>query len=119
MAKKRHNFANIVSFGEFNIVFGSFVHIMTESTELPARLKNSIPSLSLKKADAVVNLIRAESTDVGEARTTSRTVLPPNSRCRIKCHTDFRTTEPRQSVLFSSNILDSELEFVESVGVVK
>ena len=39
-------------------------------------LASSIPSLSLKKAEAVVNLIRAESTDVGEARTTSRTVLP-------------------------------------------
>ena len=31
-AEKRLDFANMVSFEEFNIVFGSFVHSMPEST---------------------------------------------------------------------------------------
>ena len=32
LAKKRLDFANIVSFEEFNLVFGSVVHNMPEST---------------------------------------------------------------------------------------
>ena len=91
----------------------------TQSEDLPSKLKNSIPSLSLVKAEAVVNLIRADSVEVKEAWTTSKTVLPPNTQCMIKCRTDFKTDEQKQSVLFSPNIFDSEVEFVESVAEVK
>ena len=83
---------------------------------LPLALRNSIPSLSLSNARAVVNLVAAELPDVKHAKTLSRIVLPAHSRCKIRCHTNFRTDEEKQSVLFSPNLLDSELEFVESVA---
>ena len=86
---------------------------------LPLALRNSIPSLSLPNAHAVVNLVSAELPEVKHAKTLSKTVLPPHSRCKIRCHTNFQTADDKQSVLFSPNLLDSELEFTESVAQVK
>ena len=86
---------------------------------LPTALLKSMPSLTQNKAKAVVNLIAADSPQAREAKVLSKVVLPPHSRCKIRCRTSFRTDEPKQNLLFSPNILDSELEFVESVVEVK
>ena len=86
---------------------------------LPTALLNSMPSLTQNKAKAVVNLIAADTPQAKEAKVLSKVVLPPHSRCKIRCRTSFQTDEPKQNLLFSPNILDSELEFVESVVDVK
>ena len=52
-------------------------------------------------------------------QTARRTVIPPNSRCRVKCKTKLCATEPCQSVVFSPDLLDGELEFAESVVSLK
>ena len=90
----------------------------THREQLPMALRNCIPILSLDKAHAVVNLVAAEVPDVKYAKTMSKFVLPPHSRCKVRCHTDFETTDGVQSVLFSPYQLDSELEFAESVAKV-
>ena len=71
------------------------------------------------KAEAVVNLIDTYLVDEKKAKVMSKTLIPAHSRCKVRCHTDFRTNEAKQNVLFSPNILDSELEFMELVVEVK
>ena len=82
--------------------------------------QKTFPSLSLKTAEAVVNVIRADTNIGGTAEAAARTVIPPHSRCRVKCKTGgMKSPEPEQSILFSPNILDSELEYSESVSTLK
>ena len=93
--------------------------VRMEKEKLPPELQLSIPSLSLSKAQAVVNLIDADAVEIKDVKLMNKTVIPPHSRCKIRCHTNFRTDEAKQSVLFCPDILDSELEFVECVAEVK
>ena len=61
-----------------------------------------------------MSLIRADTNgDAGHAKTTTRTVLPPNSRCKIKCKTGVKSVESQQTVLFSPTIVEGDLEFTD------
>ena len=98
-------------------VIKHLVQINRES--IPAALVDSIPSLTLSKVEAVINLIDSDMVEEKEAKVMSKTVIPAHSRCKVRCHTDFQTDEAKQNVLFSPNILDSQLEFMELVVEVK
>ena len=93
--------------------------VKMDREKIPSALVNSIPSLTPCKAEAVVNLIDAEVDEEKEARVMSKTVIPARSHCKVRCQTNFRTDEAKQNVLFSPNILDSELEFRELVAEVR
>ena len=87
--------------------------------ELPCLLKNSIPALTLLKAEAVISLIKTDIEDEEEVAVAKRTVVPANSRCRVKCRTRFETSESKQNVTFTSYPSDGELEIPDSVVQVK
>ena len=93
--------------------------IQTDRESIPSALVDSIPFLTPSKAEAVVSVMEADVVVVENAKVMKKTVVPAHSRCRIRCHTSFRTEDTHQNVLFSPNILDSELEFAESVAQVK
>ena len=87
---------------------------------VPDLMEKFFPAVSKQNAESVVNLIRANVSDseISEAKTTSKTVVPLYSRCRIKCRTGIKITESEQTVLFSPEMFESELDFRESVSKV-
>ena len=93
--------------------------VETEREKIPPALVNSIPHLTQEKAEAVVNVIETDVREVENAKVMNKTILPAHSRCKVRCVTGFRAENDKQNVLFSPNILDSELEFCESVAEVK
>ena len=63
--------------------------VQMEIKELPSLLKDSIPILSESKAEAVISLIHTDNLDEHEVVTSNPTVIPANSKCRVKCKTKF------------------------------
>ena len=95
-------------------------HVVEMSrTNLPSLLQECIPSLSGPNAEAVVSLIQADTIDEETISVASKTVLPPNTRCRVKCRTRFEASEPKQNVAFTPNPSDTEIEMNESLIQVK
>ena len=91
--------------------------VKSGGNESSTLLRMSCPSLNEINARAVVNIINYEPAE-DVAITTTQTVVPPNSRCRIKCKTGFKASAVNQSVLVAPVLLDTELELVDSVAVV-
>ena len=96
------------------------VVLSDKNVGIPDLMKKFFPAVSKQNAESVVNLIRANvsESEISEARTTTKTVVPPHSLCRIKCKTGIKITESEQAVLFSPEMFESELEFSESVSKV-
>ena len=92
--------------------------VFLSGDESSGLLRMSCPSLSESGAKAVVNLLRSESME-DLAITTKKTIVPPNSYCRVKCKTKYRTSEPNQCVLVSPNLFGTELELTESIANVQ
>ena len=94
--------------------------VSDKNVGVPDLMKKFFPAVSKQDAESVVNLIRANvsESEISEARTTSKTVVPPHSRCLIKCKTGIKITESEQAVLISPEMFESELEFSESVSKV-
>ena len=92
-----------------------------KNLELPALMKKSFPVVSDKTAKSVVNLIRGSLSKPEEsnAKTVSKTIIPPNSRCRVKCKTGIEVTETEQSIIYTPEMFDSELEFNESISKIR
>ena len=90
-----------------------------ELAELPKLLKNSMPSLTISKAEAVVSLISNDSSDEDEVIVGKETKVPANSQCRVKCRTKFEVSEPKQNVTFTPYPLDREFETSDSVVEMK
>ena len=82
-------------------------------------LRLSCPSISEANLVTVVSLIKNEVLREDFITTSKENIIPANSRYKIKCKTGYRTSQPEESVLFSPNILDSELDIAESVTKVK
>ncbi len=82
-------------------------------------LQMSCPSILEKNIAAVISLIKEEVPKEEFVTTTRTTIVPANSRCRIKCRTKYRASELEESVMFSPNPLDTELELEELVTKVK
>ena len=93
--------------------------IKSDVKDLPEMLKKSCPKITDKNVNPLVNLIRAGSPGEEEVKVARRTILPPRSRCRVKCKTKLSGSEPVQSVVFSPDLLDDELEFAECVTKLK
>ena len=87
--------------------------------ELPSLLKESIPLLSESKAEAVISLIHTDNLDEHEVVTSNKTVIPANSKCRIKCRTKFEVSQPTQNLVFTANPTDQEFEVSDSVVLMK
>ena len=82
-------------------------------------LKMSCPSISETNLATVVNLIKNEALQEDFVITSKENVIPANSRYKVKCKTGYRTSTSEESVMFSPNVLDSELDISESVTKVK
>ena len=90
-----------------------------ELAELPKLLKNSMPSLTISKAEAVVSLISKDLSDEDEVVVGKETKVPANSQCRVKCRTKFEVSEPKQNVTCTPYPLDREFETSDSVVEMK
>ena len=78
-------------------------HIVSLDIEgFPELLKNSCPTLNKSKTDAVIALVKKDVMEECEAKVMEKTVIPANTRYRIKCRTDFEASEMKQNVLFTS-----------------
>ena len=92
--------------------------------DVPEVLLKSIPALSSKNIDAVINIIRtdeinkANSSCSSAAWTTNQVTVPAHTRCRIKCKTKLVVSDYKQSVIFSPEVMDNELELTDSIAQV-
>ena len=102
----------------YNVI--EHVVLSDKNVGVPDLMKKFFPAVSRQNAESVVNLLCAivSESEISEARTTSKTVVPSHSRCRIKCKTGIKITESEQAVLFSPEMFESALEFSESVSKV-
>jgi hypothetical protein len=82
-------------------------------------LKVSCPGILKKNVSAVVSLIREEVVKEDFVTTTKRVIVPANSRCQVKCRTKYRASEVEESVMFTPNPIDTELELEEIVTKMK
>ena len=87
--------------------------------DLPLVLRETLPSLSLSKVDAVISLIQSDSSDENEVLVARTTVLPPNSPYRVKCRSAFEASDLSQNVVFTAYPSDSDLEVSDSVLIAK
>ena len=87
--------------------------------ELPELLGDSIPTLTATKAEAVISVIRRDIDEEEEVVVGKRTIIPANSRCRVKCRTNYETAQIRENVAFTPYPADTELDVQESVIHVK
>ena len=87
--------------------------------ELPKLLKETLPCLKAAQVEPLIALLKADPIEEEEVLVDRKTVIPANTRCRVKCRTRFDTAEERQNVLFSPHPLDSELEMTDSVVQIK
>ena len=96
-------------------------HLVKDNVDgLPLLLKESLPCLSsVSQAEAVIALIQTDLDREEEVRVVKKMVLPARSRCRVKCRTEFGTSQSRQNVLFTPYPVDSDLEVSDSVVQVK
>ena len=95
-------------------------HLVFEGGDEPEKLlKLSFPGIVERNLAAVVNIIREEKVKEDFVVTTKKTVIPANSRCKIKCRTKYRASELEESVVFTPNPIDSELEMESVVTTVK
>ena len=67
----------------------------------------------------MIALIQTDLDREEEVRVVKKMVLPARSRCRVKCRTEFGTSQSRQNVLFTPYPVDSDLEVSDSVVQVK
>ena len=95
--------------------------VLSDTQNIPKLMKKSFPVISKTNVESVINLIRTSSADPESSpvKTTSKTIIPPHSRCRIKCKTGLTISESEQAVVFQPEMFESELEFSESVSKVK
>jgi transposase InsO family protein len=87
--------------------------------DLSKLLQHACPTINEQNVNTVINVIDAVSPEEEAVKTAKKTVLPPRSRCKVKCRTNMRATDAVQSVVFSPDLLDHELEFAESVTLLK
>ena len=92
--------------------------VESAGNESSALLRLSCPFLTNSRANAVVNLIQAETSEE-IASTATRTIIPPRSRYKVRCRTGFQASELNQSVFVSPILLGTELEVAESVATVR
>ena len=83
--------------------------------ELLELLRDSLPLLTAPQAEAVISVIRRDVDEEEEVMVGKRTIVPPNSRCRVKCRSNFETAQGRENVAFTPYPADTELEISESV----
>ena len=86
------------------------------ATELPDVLQEMLPFLSASSAAAVVNTVTSDVQVSSVVWSKERVVVPPHTRSRIKCRTKFKTTSAKDSVIFTPETLEDELEMTESVS---
>ena len=99
------------------IGFNVIEHVVVAGgSDMAKQLKSSLKVFPQPTVDAVINVLQADVDPVSDAKTTTRTVIPPHTRCRLKCKTGFVSTLAEENVVFSPDLLDSELEFQESVN---
>ena len=94
--------------------------VISGGMDISGILKDSLSVFPKPTVDAVVtNVLQAGECFLADAKTMVRTVIPPHTQCRIKCKTGLMCSEVEETVLFSPDLLDSELEFQESIGTIK
>ncbi len=84
-----------------------------------ALLKLSCPSIAETNLVAVINLIKKEALKEDYVVSTKENIIPANSRYKVKCKTGYRASELEESVMFSPNPLNSELEMEDLVTKVR
>ena len=97
----------------FNVI--EFV-VLAGGGDMTKYLRSSLQVFPQPTVEAVVNVLQTGVDPVSDAKTTARTVIPPHTRCRVKCKTGLSCSSAEESVVFSPDLLDSELEFQESVA---
>ena len=98
------------------IGFNVIKHLIFEGGEGSGELlRMSCPSILAANISAVIQLVRNEVQREDWVVTTKSVHVPANSRCKIKCSTRYRASEPVESVMFTPNPMDSELVFSESI----
>ena len=75
-----------------------------------------LPFLSEATANSVINVVKSDVPESCPVWSTERVSLPPNSRCRVKCRTKLSASSPTESVMFSPDPCENELEMTESVS---
>lgn len=92
-----------------------------KDVELPELVRKAFPVMTNKSAKSFVNLVKKEESSnlVSAAKTITKTVIPPHTRCRLKCRIGIEASEPEQTILFSPEASDSELELTESISRIK
>ena len=93
--------------------------VVSGGVEMSEGLAKSLKVFPRPTVDAVVNVLQTGDTIVADAKTTVRTVIPPHTQCRLKCKTGLKCSEVEETVLFSPDLLDSELEYQESISKLK
>ena len=103
------------------IGFNVIRDLVVEGDETMSTLLVKSFQVRAKGVEAMVNFIRNQTEVIAsDAKTTARTVIPPHTRCRLKCKTGFEVSEMEENVMFSPDlVLDSELEFQDSVSQLK
>ena len=74
-------------------------------------MKMIFPDMSVSIAESVVSVINTSYEErISAVITTNKVVLPPKTRCRVKCKTSLNPSDPEHAVLFSPDLFESELE---------
>ena len=91
-------------------------HLIFEGGEESGQLlRMSCPTILEANISAIVQLIRDEVPKEEFVISAGQNVIPANSRFKVKCRTKYRASEPIESVLFTPNVLENELELTETV----
>ena len=97
----------------------------TEKHLLPPVLKEALPTVTLKGAENMINLIqeKAKTPDLlGDVKVAQLSIIPANSRYRLKCKSKVHVEEREKSILFSplsEGDFDNDLLLRESFSTVK
>lgn len=85
--------------------------------DIPSMLLQVFPVLSQATVNSVISIVQKdEEVETSAAWTTTDTVLPPHSRCRIKCRVKIPASTPNQSVAFTCREFENELQLTDSVS---
>ena len=86
--------------------------------DLPKVLMEVFPFLDEAVANSVISVVNSDVPQESAVWAVDRLSLPPHSRCRVKCRTKLAATTPNETVIFSPEMLETELEMTESVSTI-
>ena len=84
--------------------------------DIPGLLLELFPSITEKTVTSFINIVKADVVTTSAAWTTKPTVVPPHTRCRLKCRTKLAGSSQKQTVIFNPDETEDELQYTDSVS---